>query len=478
MPRSTALLVVSLFAASAALSQEYRATLTGRVLDAQGAVMPSVAVTAVNQSTGAKSETVSGPDGVYTIPFLPPGQYTVTAQAQGFKQYRRENLQLSTGERVGVDIPLELGTTTEAVTVTAEAPLLSTETATVGQVIGTHEVENLPMNGRTPLVLAQLAMGVTPNSDPKFSRPFDNSGPSDFSMGGAPSRTNELLTDGVPNTTRDSRVAYNPPVDSVQEVRVHSFEADAAYGHTGGGTVNVVLRGGTNRLHGTAYEFNQTSALAATPFFTNKAGLTPPVTRYNQYGVNAGAPIWIPKIFNGKDKAFWYFAWEGIKDSFPEPITTTVPTEAMRNGNFSALLNVPGGEKCVAQTGFNCYQLFNPFTGVQKGSRVQREPFVGNIIPQNLLSPIAKSALQFYPLPNQPGEPDSANNYLANTVRTDNYNNELGRLDFNLSEKHKFFWNFHHNDRIENRSNHFFNIATGNFLSRVNWGSVLDDVYT
>jgi hypothetical protein len=470
--------ILFLLTASICVSQEYRATLTGRVVDPQGAVIPATKIQAKNQATGAQSQTISGADGVYTIPFLPPGQYTVTAEAAGFKQYVRENLQLSTGERVGVDIAMEVGQAAEAVTVTAEAPMLNTETATSGQVIDSHQVQSLPLNGRTPLLLAQIAMGVTPNSDPKFSRPFDNAGPSDFSMGGAPSRSNELLTDGAPNTTRDSRVAYNPPVDSVEEVRVHSFEADAAYGHTGGGTVNVVLKGGTNSLHGTLYEFNQTSALAATPFFTNKAGLKKPVTRYNQYGANAGAPIYIPKLFNGRNRVFWYFAWEGIRDSFPEPITTTVPTAAERNGDFSALLKVPGGEKCIAQTGYNCYQIFDPSSGVKQGSRIARQPLINNIVPSNLISPIAKAALQFYPLPNQPGEADGQNNYLANTVRGDTYSNELGRLDFNLSDNNKFFWNFHHNDRIENRSNHFFNIATGNFLSRVNWGSVFDDVHT
>lgn len=448
-------------------AQEYRATLTGRVIDAQEAVIPNVRITAINQNTGAKSETTSTAAGEYTIPFLAPGEYTVSAEMPGFKKYIRENFQLSTGERIGLDIRLEVGQSVESVTVNAEAPMLNTESATVGQVIGSHQVENMPLNGRTPLVLAQLSMGVTPNSDPKFSRPFDNAGPSDMSMGGAPSRTNELLTDGAPNTTGNSRVAYNPPVDAVDEVRVHTFEADAAYGHTGGGTVNVVLKGGSNAFHGVLYEFNQVSALAATPFFTNLAGLTKPVTRYNQYGVNGGGPLWVPKVFNGRNKVFWFFAWEGIKDSFPEPITTTVPTAAERTGDFSALLKL-GSQ----------YQLYDPNTGVAQGTRISRKPFDGNIIPMDRLNSIAKGFLQFWPLPNQVGRPDGRDNYLANSVRTDVYDNELGRLDFNLSEKNKMFWNFHHNDRVENRGNLFNNIATGNFLGRINWGSVFDDVYT
>lgn len=328
MRRRQSILLMLTFTAPLLWTQEYRATITGRITDAQNAVVPGAKITAIQVSTSAKFETTSSAVGAYTLPFLPPGGYRVLVEAPGFKRYARENLQVSSGERIAVDIQLELGQVTETMNVTAEAPLLETATATTGQVIVSRQVENMPLNGRTPLVLAQLAMGIVPNSDPRFNRPFDNAGPSGFSMGGAPAQSNELLVDGSPDTTGNLRVAYNPPVDAVDEIRVHTFEADAAYGHTGGGTVNVVMRSGTNDLHGTAYEFNQVSALAATPFFTNLAGLTKPVTRYNQWGVTAGGPLWIPKVFNGRNKVFWFFAYEGVNDSFPEPITTTVPTAA------------------------------------------------------------------------------------------------------------------------------------------------------
>lgn len=459
---------VILIACIASLSaQEFRATLTGRVTDPTDSAVPGASIVVVNSATGSKSETTASDKGLYTLPFLPPGTYTITAESPGFKKYLREGFIVSTGERIGLDIRLELGQSAETVTITSDAPLIETATASVGQVIGSRQVENMPLNGRTPLGLAQLAMGVIPNSDPKFNRPFDNAGPSGFAMGGAPSQSNELLVDGAPDTTGNSRVAYNPPVDSVDEVRVHAFEADAAYGHTGGGTVNVVLKSGSNALHGTAYEFNQVSALAATPFFTNRAGKTKPVTRFNQWGANSGGPLLLPKLFDGRNRVFWYFAWEGINDSFPEPQTQTVPTAAERNGDFSALLNAGSS-----------YQIYDPLTGATQGSRIARQPFVGNIIPSNRLSPIAKAVLQFYPLPNQPGQPDGRDNYLANTVRRDTFNNELGRLDFNISDRHKMFWSLRHNDRIENRNNLFDNIATGNFLGRVNSGSTLDDVYT
>ncbi len=465
MPRRISFVIA--FAAVASFAQEYRATLTGRVTDQQDAVVPGAKIVATHVETGVHSETVSAADGQYTLPFLPPGQYRLSAEAPGFKKYLREAFTVSAGERIPLDIKLEVGQAAESVTVTGEAPMLDTATATTGQVIGSRQVENMPLNGRTPLVLAQLAMGVVPSSDPKFNRPFDNAGPAGFSMGGAPAQQNELLIDGSPDTTRNSRTAYNPPVDSVEEVRVHAFEADAAYGHTGGGTVNVVLKSGTNQIHGTAYEFNQVSALAATPFFTNKAGQKKPVTRYNQFGVNAGGPIWIPKMFDGRNRVFWYFAWEGINDSFPEPLTTTVPTAAERQGDFSALLKV--GPQ---------YQIYDPSTGVVQGSRIQRQAFANNIIPKERLNSIALAAMQLWPLPNQPGGVDGRDNYLANSVRTDTFNNELGRVDFNINDRNKLFWNYRHNDRIENRGNKFNNIATGNFLSRINWGSMMDYVAT
>jgi hypothetical protein len=448
-------------------AQEFRATLTGRVLDAQGAAVPGARITALLSSTSARSATTSGADGLYTIPFLTPGRYRVEVEAAGFKHYVQDNLEVNAGDRVGLDIHLELGQINETVTVTADAPILDTTTATAGQVIDSATVENMPMNGRTPLVLAQLAFGVVPNSDPKFNRPFDNAGPSGFSMGGAPAQTNELLVDGSPDTTWDLRVSYNPPVDAVQEVRVHAFEADAAYGHTGGGTANVVMRGGTNEIHGSLYEFNQVSTLQATNFFTNKAGQLKPPGRYNQWGGTAGGPVWLPRIFNGKNKVFWFFGMEDINDSFPEPQTVMVPTEAERSGDLSALLRL--GPQ---------YQIYDPMSGALSGSRISRTPLAGNLIPPSRISPIARNYLQFYPLPNQPGGPDGTLNYLAPAARRDTYNSEIGRLDFNLGSRNKMFWNFRHNDRIEDRNNLFDNIATGRDLLRINWGSTLDDVHT
>lgn len=465
--RRFALYLCAVFITGAASAQEFRGTLSGRVVDPQQASVANAKIVAVENETGAKFSTVSNADGSYVLPFLPPGPYTVSAEVAGFKKYINRSVRIATNEREQLDIPLEVGTVDQSVTVSAEGSMLETATASTGQVLNTRQIENMPINGRAPLTLAQLAYGVTPNSDPKFSRPFDNAGPSGFSMGGAPGQSNELLIDGSPDTTRNLRVAYNPPPDAVQEIKVETFQTDAAYGHTGGGTVNVVMRGGTNALHGSLYEFNQIKNFAATPFFTNKAGGTKSSLIYNQWGMTAGGPVWIPKVIHGKDKLFWFFGYEGIHDALPEAQNVSVPTAAERQGDFSALLAL--GPQ---------YQIYDPLTGVQNGSRVQRAGFPNNIISKDRLNSISQYLLQYIPLPNQAGTKEGLQNYYTPATRRDVFDGELGRLDYNVSDSHKFFYSFRHNYRVENRGNLYNNIATGNFLNRINWGSTFDDVYT
>jgi hypothetical protein len=459
--------------AALSVAQQFRATISGRVTDSQGAVIPGVKVLATQTGTGAKFETVSATDGLYTIPFLPPATYQITVEAAGFKRYVRNNISPGANEQLSVDIQMEVGAVSDTVNVTSEAPVLQTSTASTGQVISSAQIENMPVSGRTPLALAQLAFGVVPNTDPRFTRPFDNAGPSGFSMGGAPAQVNELLIDGAANNTGNLRVAYNPPMDAVTEVKAESFQADAAYGHSGGGTVNIITRSGANQFHGTLYEFNQNSAFNATPFFTNKAGAKKPVSRFNQFGGSFSGPVRIPKLFDGRNKMFFMFAYEGVKDALPAPTTNTMPTTAERNGDLSALLAVGG-----------IYQIFDPLTGVAQGGRVARQPFANNIIPANRISAIAKNYLQYYSAPNQPGQPNGQANFLSNTDGERNrFNNTIGRLDVNLSDRHKFFFNARNNLRVGSGGNGFGksvydNPTAGNYLQRLNWGTTFDDVYT
>jgi hypothetical protein len=459
------------------LGQEYRGTISGMITDQSGAAIPGAKITATETGTGTKSATISEATGAYTIPFLAPGQYTITAEAPGFKEFVRKGVTLSAGEHPVIHIQMQLGTMNQSVTVTAESPLINTSNASIGQTISTKDVENIPVNGRTPLELATLSLGVISTIPPGPVRPFDNPG-GNFEMGGAPVGDNELLMDGAPDAgpAANGTLAYSPPQDSVLEVHADVFNTDAAYGHAGGGTVNQILKSGTNSFHGTAYEFNQESVLDANEFFTAAAGQPTPSYRQNQYGVGAGGPIVIPKIYNGKNKFFWYFAYEGLRDSDPanSPLETgnplnyaTVPTPAERTGDFSALLAL----------GAN-YTIYNPYTAVQSGSTITRQPFASNVIPANLLNPISLAILKYFPQPNLPGKPNGSANYAVNAVDSDVYDNELGRLDYNVSDTNKLTFNARHSARTQDKNNWFNNAATGTILYRINQGATLDDVET
>src|SRR5215469_14607131 len=292
---------VPLLFCCAAFAQEFRGSFSGNVRDAQGAAVAKARVVATATATGVKSETVSEDSGAYTIPFLAPGEYQISAEAAGFKKFVRAGASLGMGEHPVIDIQMEVGAISDSVTVMADSPLIEAANASIGQVITSEEVEDMPTNGRTPLMLAQLALGAVSTVEPGTQvRPFDNNTPASFSLGGASSGTNELLYNGAPNAAFTNQIAYSPPQDAVMQVRVNAFESDSSFGHTGGGTANQITKGGTNSFHGSLYEFLQNSALSANTFFNNSRGVPRPVYRFNQYGLSSGGPVWVPKLFNGR----------------------------------------------------------------------------------------------------------------------------------------------------------------------------------
>ena len=231
------LAIVALLAAAALPAQEFRGAISGNVTDPQGASVPNVSIIATEMQTGARSQTRSDASGAYTIPFLAPGNYQISAEAPGFKRFVQVQLTLAIGAHPVLDIRLSVGDLTESISVSAEAPMLETTNGSVTQAVTTREVEDFALNGRTPYMLAQLAIGVvaTPSGSGAAGavKPYDTSGPTAFSAGGAASGQNELLVDGVPNQSFNLGVAYNPPVDAVQEVQMQVFQSDAAYGQIG-----------------------------------------------------------------------------------------------------------------------------------------------------------------------------------------------------------------------------------------------------
>lgn len=464
------LLVCLLLFTVAAFSQEFRATITGRVTDSSGAIIPKAVVTVTNMDTKVSVNTTTNSAGEYTTPFLLPGKYSITVTAQGFQKFVHDNITLQTGARVSEDAALSVGSVAEEVHVSANNTLIETQTATAGQVLTSEEIEDLPDNGRSPLGLAKTEYGVVPKAKNSVvqTRPFDNSATSDFSIGGGNSQSNEYLLNGVPNMQDSSRVpGFSPNLDSVQSVRVDVFESDASYGDTSGGTVNLVTKAGTNSFHGTVSEFNEFSGINAVQRWFVPAGTTTPATRQNQYGLTLGGPVWIPKIFNGRDKLFFFYAYERFIGSTPDALLSTVPTQAERTGDFSALLALG-----------NSYQLYDPYSGVAVGNNVARSPLKNNIIPSTKISPVSQALLKYFPAPNVTGSPDGENNFYSNIPTTDNYNSHSGRLDWNINDNNKIFFETHRSEYFRSLANIFNNIATGTRTYDVYQGGIADYVRT
>lgn len=452
-----------------AAAQDFRGAIAGRVLDQSGAALPGVVVTATNIATNVPTATTSNNEGSYTILYLTPGRYIVSAELSGFKKLNRENIEIRVGDRLTLDLSLDVGQMEEIVSVTAESPLLELGSASAGQVVDAQRISMLPLSDGNPFQLARLVPGVAFTGDLKFSRPFDNAGTSDIRADGA-TGGNEFSLDGSPNMTSGRRVAFVPPAGAVQEFKVKTASFDAGDGHTAGAMIDVTLKSGTNQLKGESYYYLRDDKLSETDFFVKRAGNPKPELSYQRFGGHLGGPVQLPG-YGGKGRTFFFGAIEWLYDEFPEPVTRTVPTEAMRNGDFSALLPLN-------------ILIYDPATAVQNGARVQRTPFAGNIIPSNRISPIAREVLNYYPLPNQTGTANNGlqNNYLSNNPRTDDFYSISTRVDHRISDKQQLFVRYTKNDRRESRNAAYGVVngvvPTGNFLFRKNDGVTVDHVWT
>jgi hypothetical protein len=457
-------------------AQEFRSTLAGRVVDPTGAVVVGAKVSAVQTGTNSRYDTVTNNEGLYSFPLLLPGEYQLKAEANGFKGFSQTGIQIAANARVAQDITLQVGAATDSVTVTADASPLESIRASAGQSITTHELENLPLDGHTALDAEYLGFGVISQENRDANSPSGNAGFATITMGGAPQGANEILLDGVPDIgtqgTTGRRPALLPPPDSVEEVKVEGFNMDAAAGGAGGGTVEMITKGGTNTLHGALSEYNNNSALQATAFFVNKIGGTKPKSETNQWAAAVGGPVLLPKIYNGTNRVFFFFAYEGIHSGGPTAVFGTTPTAAERLGDFSHLL--------ALNNATHNYTLYDPNTAVQSGSTITRTPFPGNIIPQNRLNPIAASFINTYmPLPNQPGVYDDTNNYGANENAQNPYHFFSGRGDINISNNNKLTLVGRESMYEQVNGALFNNIAyLNNYLYRASWGGMADDVQT
>ncbi len=463
----TVAICLQLFVSSIA-AQEFRGSITGLVTDTNGASVRGARVIVTNSATNVSRSTTTNEEGSYTVLYLAPGNYDVAVEAQGFKRLTQQGIEVRVNDQLRLDFKLEVGAVQEAVSVTANAPLLETVSASTGQVIDDRRISELPLSDGNPFVLSRLVPGVAYTGDLKFSRPFDNAGTSSIVADGAPG-ANGFSLDGSPNMASGGRIAFVPPADAVQEFKVLTASFDAQQGGTAGANVNVAIKSGTNTLHGTLYEFIRNDKLSANDYFLNRAGRPRDALRYNRFGGSVGGPVWFPKLYDGRNRTFFFFAYEGLRDVFPEPGLFTVPTEAERRGDLSALLS-------------QGIVIYNPFSGVKEGSRIRRTPFANNIIDPKLISPVAANYLKLYPLPNITGDSQGRNNYVTANPRSDTFHSETYRFDHRLTDKQSLFFRYAHNYRRESRGNWTSLVGdirpTGNFLFRINNAGTYDHLYT
>lgn len=435
--------------ASSGFAQEARGTITGTITDQSGAVLVNAQVELRHIETNEVQQTITNASGIYTAPFLRTGVYNVTVIASGFKKALHEKVEIRVGDRLQVNFTLEVGGVTEQVTVTGEAELLQTATASSGQVVHQAAVKDLPLLGRNPFMLASVATGVqyTPTRQSRSNRPFDNGGMDSFSMNGGRQYTNEFLLDGVPDTnvetTSASNLSFVPSPDATEEFKVQTNTYDAQYGRTGGGVVNVSLKSGTNQLHGNVYYYLRNDKLNANAFESNAAGSGRSAFRWNQPGVQVDGPVWIPKIYDGRNKTFFMFSWEKIKSKIPFPQTYTVPTADQRKGDFSTTIQANGQP----------ITIYDPATTVQNGSTYSRLPFAGNLIPGGRIDAVAQNIANYIAAPNTAGDARSFNNLIStpNPV-SDEYDQFIVRIDQQLGDKHRFFSRYVRGNRHETNS--------------------------
>ena len=458
-----AALVVASLVPSTAGAQEARGTIQGRVVDSGGGAVPGATVEVLNIATGVVNPTTTNEEGSYRVPFLIPGTYTVTVFLQGFSKFVSDKIEVHVADLLTVDATLKVGTLTDEVTVTAVAATVDRSTAELGQVVDARRIAELPIREGSPVELVILAPGVTVTTDLRSRKAAFNNGLSQFSTDGSGEKRNDFTIDGVSNVAND-RVAYSPPSASVEEFKIHTTSYDAAIGNTMGAVVNLVTKSGTNSLRGQVYEWYRGAALDARNYFDKKAGRPKRDYEDNRFGGAVGGPI-------RSNKTFYFANFEANPFKVPSPNIVTVPTAKMRAGDFSDLLAL--GPQ---------YQIYNPLTirpHPTQAGRFTRDPFPGNIIPATLINPVARAILEYFPLPNQAGTSDGQQNFQNPTaVAFETYYTATGRIDHNISSKHRVYGRFSWDFWEEEKDDRFDNIATGIFLNRKNRILGLDDAYT
>jgi hypothetical protein len=400
-----------------AAAQAVTGTILGTVTDSTGGTVAGAKVTITNQNTGLTRTVTSDASGEYTVPQIPTGTYTILAEMTGFKATALSNVEVGVDQRVRIDVKLEVGQMTESVTIEATTPLLQTSSSELGTTVNEEQIKTMPLNGRNFVSLTRTVPGVLrgipgANIDGAGSLAWRAS--ASFSANGQRARDNNYMLDGVDNNeTWLQTVVIFPSVDALDEFKLQTSTYSAEFGRSTGGIVNLQIKSGTNNYHGSAYEFLRNDALDANNFFNNRAHRAKPDFKQNQFGGTLGGAIF-------KDKTFFFGDYQGHREELAQTFLSTVPSVAMRRGDFSELTRI----------------IYDPTTNT---------PFPGNVIPDSRIDPVARNILeQLYPEPNTAGTRQTSNgqtinNYLINPIKERQDNQFDVKVDHNLTQNNRFF---------------------------------------
>ncbi len=421
-----------------AFAQTNTGSIVGTVTDPSGGTIGGAAITVTNMDTSIAVKTTTDAAGNYVVTTLSVGRYSVTVEAAGFKKSVRNDISLNVQDRLRVDASLEVGSIVDTVQVAEAVPILETDTSYLGEVVESQRIVDLPLNGRFFTRLAVLTAGTAPT--PAGARDENTGG---FSANGVRPYQNNYLLDGMDNNSLSEDLVsqqsfvIGPPPDAIQEFRVQTNSMSAEFGRSGGAVLNVTIKSGTNHLHGTAYEFLRNSDLDANNFFNNANGAPIAPFKQNQFGFSIGGPVLLPKVYDGKNRTFFFFDYQGTRIRTGQTYLASVPTAAMRQGNFS---------------GFN--PIYNPnSTTTDANGNTIRVPFPGNQIPASLQNPIAVKLLNMFPQPNVPGDVNNlgvVNNYLSNPVEPNDTNQFDLRIDHKISDSDSIFGRFSYSNNTDN----------------------------
>jgi hypothetical protein len=469
-------LVMTMFsAAQFVVAQEVRGKIAGTIVDQNKSAIPGASVKITDVERATTSTLTTNGNGYFEAPYLLSSTYQVVVEANGFKKYIQDKVLLQINETRELEITLEVGGTQETVTVTTELSTLNSNDASLGQTVDQKRLAELPLVHGDPYTLIGLAPGVTYTGSTRLDRPFEPTHIIGYAVDGTRGNRSDLLIDGAPSTATANAneviASYVPPSDIVQEFRVQTATFDSQFGNTEGGVTSISIKSGTNDFHGTGYYWLEPGGLSANDFFGNARGQGRPFSFSNRPGFSVNGPVWIPKVYDGKNKTFFLFSYEGIRDSRPRfdaGSSVYVPTAALRSGNFSGL----------------GVTIFDPLTGfIGNGSNgcangvVCRTAFQGNIIPDARINPVAKAILGYYSLPKQSG---LIGNIFDSTLteKTQPYDNYTFRIDQNFGDKNRMFVRGSWYDRSSHYNDYMGTEATGvNFLFISRQG-VIDDVHT